>query len=167
MLSSQKQAERLKQLIGELHMTPAELSRKTGIPKSSISNYLNAKSGMSRARSNLLGEFFDVAPEWLLGGDVPQKPVYQDTYLPREQEADSHPLLRDRLDHASYGQRNLHDSKLPDGMDRSGSDRDSRGFLLSAEEQTLVLHYRAAAENLRQAAQDILRPSGASDSSRK
>lgn len=162
MLSSQKQSERLKQLLEEQGMTPAELSRKTGIPKSSISNYLNAKSGMSRARSNLLGEFFDVAPEWLLGGDVPQKPVYQDTYLPRKQEADSHPQLRDRFGHVSYG------SDLPDGMDCSGSDRDSRGFLLSAEEQMLVLHYRAAAENLRQAAQDILRPSsGASDSSRK
>ena len=86
MISREKQALRLQQLMQEEGLNAAELSRKTGIPKSSISNYLHCKSGMNLPRAKELGSFFGVDPEWLMGGDILRSPVFRERYEAPKQE---------------------------------------------------------------------------------
>lgn len=53
------------------NIKPAELSRKTGISKSSLSEYTNGTHEPKRATIFILSEALDVSPVWLLGFDVP------------------------------------------------------------------------------------------------
>lgn len=55
------------------NIKPAELSRKTGISKSSLSEYTNGTHEPKRATIFTLSEALDVSPVWLLGFDVPME----------------------------------------------------------------------------------------------
>lgn len=64
-------SERLMVALNRADMKAIDLSRITGIPKSSISQYLSGLSDPRRDRIYLIAQALDVAIPWLLGFDVP------------------------------------------------------------------------------------------------
>lgn len=71
--------DRLNAALTIKNMTPAELSAKTGIQKSSISRYLKGENIPRSKAIEKMAEALDVTPAWLLGnGDMPLNtiPVY-------------------------------------------------------------------------------------------
>jgi transcriptional regulator with XRE-family HTH domain len=65
--------DRLKKALEERNMTAAELSKRSGIGKGSISKYL---SGFVIPKQNAIGDMakaLNVSPAWLLGFDVEMK----------------------------------------------------------------------------------------------
>ncbi len=69
---------RLRELMEKKKIKQADIARKTGIARSTVSYYL---SGQREPRPNsirLISQAFDVEPSWLMGYDVPmdsQEPV--------------------------------------------------------------------------------------------
>jgi len=67
--------DRLKLALATRNMTAADLSRKSGIDKGSISKYLK---GTFTPKQNAIGSMaraLNVSPAWLLGFDVPMEPT--------------------------------------------------------------------------------------------
>ena len=62
--------DRLIQVLREKNITPKELSEKTGIPKSSISQYMSGYAKPKQDRIYLISKALDINPTWLLGYDV-------------------------------------------------------------------------------------------------
>lgn len=63
---------RLREALTERGWKPAELSEKTGIPKSMVSYYLSGKSVPKADRLYKIAEILGVSEAWLLGYDVPK-----------------------------------------------------------------------------------------------
>lgn len=63
---------RLRQAINEKGISASELSRRSGVGKSDISNYLNGKYEAKQDKVYLLSKALDVDPGWLMTG-VEQK----------------------------------------------------------------------------------------------
>lgn len=59
-------------------LTAAELSRKTGISESTISQYRSGYSQPKKERGEILAKALDVDPAWLMGYDTPIQPVFAD-----------------------------------------------------------------------------------------
>lgn len=70
-LDEKKQAfsERLSSLINRLDLNDAELSRRSGLPKNTISRYRNAESLPDASHLFSVARVLDVNPEWLITGD--------------------------------------------------------------------------------------------------
>lgn len=66
-----KMAERLRYAMELRGITAAELSRRAGCHKSSISMYLQGEHAASRQSAEKISRILDVTPAWLLGYDVP------------------------------------------------------------------------------------------------
>ena len=66
-------AKRLKKALSECNMKPQELADKTGISKSSISQYINGSHAPSNISSAKIGKVLNVEPLWLMGFDVEQR----------------------------------------------------------------------------------------------
>lgn len=72
---------RLKKILSIRNIKPIELSNLTGIPKSSISQYLSGYAEPRQNRLFLLAQALNVSETWLLGYDVPmEKQPYYDIY---------------------------------------------------------------------------------------
>lgn len=65
--------KRLKEALSLSGLTQAELSKKSGIWASSISDYLNNKYEAKQDKVDLLAKALNVSPSWLLGYDVPME----------------------------------------------------------------------------------------------
>ena len=63
--------DRLNKALQLRDMTAAELSRKTGINKSSLSRYLTGESIPRSLAIGKMAEALHVSPAWVLGYDVP------------------------------------------------------------------------------------------------
>lgn len=63
-------AKRLSYALGQAGMRPQELSNKSGVGKSSISQYLNGSHSPSNISSGKMGAVLGVNPLWLMGFDV-------------------------------------------------------------------------------------------------
>ena len=63
-------ADRLNEALREANMTPQELSKRSGVNKSSISQYRNGSHKPSNISSGKMGEVLGVNPLWLMGFDV-------------------------------------------------------------------------------------------------
>lgn len=63
--------ERLNKALSEKGVTAAELSRRTGISKGSISQYKNGVVNPKQDRIYLLANALGVSEAWLMGYDVP------------------------------------------------------------------------------------------------
>lgn len=63
--------ERLNKALSETGVTAAELSRRTGISKGSISQYKNGVVNPKQDRIYLLANALGVSEAWLMGYDVP------------------------------------------------------------------------------------------------
>ncbi len=64
---------RLKQALSLKNMKPIELSEKTGIPKSAISQYTSGYAKPKQDRIYLICKALNVSEAWLMGYDVPME----------------------------------------------------------------------------------------------
>ncbi|MBR5865739.1 MAG: helix-turn-helix transcriptional regulator [Alistipes sp.] len=62
---------RLKEALDLREMRPADLCRKTGIPKNTLSNYMKGNTKPKADRVYQIAAALDVSEAWLLGYDVP------------------------------------------------------------------------------------------------
>lgn len=69
--------KRLKDLMKTREITAAELSRRSGIRASSISDYLKGKYEPKQDKIDKLAEALSVSPAWLMGYDAPMKKLAQ------------------------------------------------------------------------------------------
>ncbi len=60
-------SDRLKKIMKQRGITQMQLSRKTNIPKSAISQYLSNKFSPRDGRLEIIAEALDISPAWLLG----------------------------------------------------------------------------------------------------
>lgn len=67
-------AQRLRQAMDEMNMKAVELSERSGLGKSSISQYLNGSHSPSNISSGRMGKVLKVNPLWLMGFDVSKYP---------------------------------------------------------------------------------------------
>ena len=65
--------KRLTEALALSNMRPIELSSKTGIPKSSISQYMSGYSKPNSERVYLISKALNVSEAWLMGYDVPME----------------------------------------------------------------------------------------------
>ena len=71
--------ERMKATMEKLDISAAELSRRTGIRSSSISDYLTGKYAPKQDKIDLIAEALGVSPVWLMGwADEEELPVLDD-----------------------------------------------------------------------------------------
>ena len=75
---------RLREAIDIRNVTQQELSSKTGIPKSSISQYLSGYAKPKSDRIYLIASALDVNEAWLLGYDVPMSSSCPEPPAPAE-----------------------------------------------------------------------------------
>ena len=69
-------AKRLLLALSNSNMKPQELADKSGVSKSSISQYVNGSHSPSNISSGKMGEILNVNPLWLMGFDVPMQSEY-------------------------------------------------------------------------------------------
>ena len=75
--------ERLAEMMRELSMIPADIVRKTGINKSTLSNYINGKRVAVQDQISKIADAYGIDPAWLMGYDVPMKaPLSLEDYDP-------------------------------------------------------------------------------------
>ena len=63
--------DRLSEALSSANMKPIELSTLSGIPKSSISQYLSGYATPKSDRTYKIAKVLNVNPVWLMGYDVP------------------------------------------------------------------------------------------------
>lgn len=63
-------AKRLQLALSNANMKPQELADKSGVNKSSISQYINGSHAPSNISSGKMGKVLNVEPMWLMGFDV-------------------------------------------------------------------------------------------------
>lgn len=68
--------DRLTEALNDHNMTPAELARRSGVDKGSISRYLSGKFEPKQSAVHSMAKALNVSPAWLLGYDVPPVPDY-------------------------------------------------------------------------------------------
>ena len=70
-------SRRLRVALSNRGLKPQELADKSGVSKSSISQYINGSHAPSNISSGKMGRVLDVNPMWLMGFDVPMdsKPI--------------------------------------------------------------------------------------------
>lgn len=66
--------DRLRRAMSITNTSPVDLSKGTGIPKSSISQYMSGYAKPKQDRIYLIAEHLKVDPAWLLGYDIPMYP---------------------------------------------------------------------------------------------
>lgn len=66
-----KTSSRLKEAMERIKINPSDLSKKSGVSKSSISQYLSGLYKPSNVSAGQMAEVLHVNPVWLLGYDVP------------------------------------------------------------------------------------------------
>lgn len=74
-----KFSERLKFVLNEKHIKAIELSQKTGISKSSISDWINGRYEAKQDKIFLIAEALGVNEGFLLGLDVPMDKTFENT----------------------------------------------------------------------------------------
>lgn len=70
-------SKRLLLALSNSNMKPQELADKSGVSKSSISQYVNGSHSPSNISSGKMGEILNVNPLWLMGFDVPMQSEYR------------------------------------------------------------------------------------------
>lgn len=76
-------AQRLKEAMADKDIKAVELSLRSGVLKSSISQYMNGTHSITNVKAGAIAEVLGVNPVWLMGFDVPKyadEKSQQDTY---------------------------------------------------------------------------------------
>lgn len=98
-------ADRLREAMDLRQIKQADLSRITGIGKSSISTYLSGEYEPKQINTYKLAQALNVNPSWLLGNDIPMDlPSAESTSLPQNQQID--------VIHISYASGNQSSDEL-------------------------------------------------------
>lgn len=63
--------ERLSEMMDYFHITQTDISKRTGIPKPTISHYCNGKRIPVQDQLSFLCDPYGINPAWLMGYDVP------------------------------------------------------------------------------------------------
>lgn len=71
-MKNKETARRLQEALDRKGMTPAELAKKSGVSKSSISQYVNGSHAPSNISSAKMAEVLGVNALWLMGFDLPE-----------------------------------------------------------------------------------------------
>lgn len=66
-------SERLLKALSLKNITQSELCRKTGIPKSAMSQYIKGSFEPKQDRVYLIAKALDISEAWLMGYDVPMQ----------------------------------------------------------------------------------------------
>lgn len=66
-------SERFQEALDNNNMKPAELSRKTGISESTISQYRSGYAEPKKKRLSIIADALNVDPSWLMGLSVPMR----------------------------------------------------------------------------------------------
>lgn len=69
---------RLKEALAEANISQQELADKSGLPKASISQYINGHYVPSNESAGKMAEVLKVNPAWLMGFNVSKSPVIID-----------------------------------------------------------------------------------------
>lgn len=80
---------RLKEALSDANMKPIELSEKTGIPKSAISQYMSGYANPKQDRIYLISKALNIDEAWLMGFDVDKKKSTANHALELFQQLDS------------------------------------------------------------------------------
>lgn len=70
-MKNETTAKRLSLALSNANMKPQELADKSGVSKSSISQYVNGSHAPSNISSGKMAKILNVDPLWLMGFDVP------------------------------------------------------------------------------------------------
>ncbi len=70
-MKNETTAKRLALALSNANMKPQELADKSGVSKSSISQYVNGSHAPSNISSGKMANILNVDPLWLMGFDVP------------------------------------------------------------------------------------------------
>ena len=98
-------ADRLREAMDIRQIKQVDLSRITGIGKSSISTYLSGEYEPKQINTYKLAQALNVNPSWLLGNDIPMDlPSAESTSLPQNQQID--------VIHISYASGNQSSDEL-------------------------------------------------------
>lgn len=84
--SLQECAERFKSAMADKGITASELSRMSGVPRPSISQYTTGRSVPSNLYASKIGEVLGVSPTWLMGFDTPREEIKPDKRFSEEVE---------------------------------------------------------------------------------
>lgn len=64
---------RLQELLEAFNITQADVARRTGLPKSTVSLYFSGNRIPRQDKIGLICDAYNVDPAWLMGYDVPMK----------------------------------------------------------------------------------------------
>lgn len=73
MMKNEITAKRLQTALANANMKPQELADKSGVGKSSISQYINGSHAPSNISNGKMGKVLNVNPLWLMGFDAPME----------------------------------------------------------------------------------------------
>ena len=93
-------AQRLKEAMNDKNMKAVELSAKSGVLKSSISQYINGSHSMSNKAAGAIGKVLDVNPVWLMGFDVPKYAVEKSQHQNYYDDPEAAEMLQDIFDNS-------------------------------------------------------------------
>lgn len=85
-MKHKKTAERLVRVLEMYNIKAQELADKSGVSKSSISQYINGIHAPSNISAGKMAEVFDISPVWLMGFDVPMEEGYYSNIKKKEME---------------------------------------------------------------------------------
>lgn len=63
--------ERIAEMMSVLNLKQVDIVKKTGIPKSSLSNYLSGKRTPNQEQLSVIADPYGINPAWLMGYNVP------------------------------------------------------------------------------------------------
>lgn len=78
-MSKQTCVERIRIALDRANMSQTDLSKKTGIPKSAISQYIKGSFEPKQDRVYLISKALHVSEAWLMGFDVPIERIEADS----------------------------------------------------------------------------------------
>lgn len=84
---------RLKQILREKKISQIELSKKTGIGRNSISDYINGKYEAKQDKVYAIAKALDISESWLMGYDV-EKTRKKSISFPTQEEVVSFPAIK-------------------------------------------------------------------------
>ena len=91
-------AQRLKEAMSDKNMKAVELSAKSGVLKSSISQYINGSHSMSNKAAGAIGKVLGVNPVWLMGFEVPKYAVEESQHQKYYDDPEAAEMLQDIFD---------------------------------------------------------------------
>lgn len=80
-------SERIKYALAKTGLKQTDLCKKTGIPKSAMSQYISGAFEPKQDRVELIAKALDVNEAWLMGFDVPMERLELDHDIPISEDA--------------------------------------------------------------------------------